>query len=94
MNLTLTDGNYRYVSLYLLDWDSTTRNETIDVIDTATNSVIDSRAFSNFNGGTYATWNVKGSVQFKLTGGPDSQAIAAAIFIDDKPTTGPPVSLN
>jgi hypothetical protein len=88
MNLTLTDGNYRYVSLYLLDWDSTTRNETIDVIDTATNSVIDSRAFSNFNGGTYATWNVKGSVQFKLTGGSDSQAIAAAIFIDDKPTTG------
>ncbi len=42
INLNLTDGNSHRVALYLLDWDTTARNETISILDATTHAVLDS----------------------------------------------------
>jgi len=83
LNLTMSDGKMHAVTLYLLDWDSTTRGETIEVVDVASKTVISSRTFSGFNGGIYATWNLKGAVQFKITNTSGSNAVVSGLFIDD-----------
>ena len=37
------------------------------MIDATTGAVLDSRTISSFHDGVYLSWNVKGSVQFKVT---------------------------
>jgi hypothetical protein len=82
INLNLTDGNSHRIALYLLDWDSTSRSETITILDAGTSKVLDTETFSSFHGGQYASWNVKGHVliQVKATGG--ANAVVSGIFFD------------
>src|SRR5205814_282801 len=53
-DVNLTDGQTHEVALYLLDLDTTTRNETISILDAASNVVLDSRPLANFHNGLYA----------------------------------------
>src|SRR5207249_4636479 len=56
VDVNLTDGQKHQLALYLLDWDSTTRSERIDILDAATGAVLDSQTTSLFNGGKYVVW--------------------------------------
>ena len=67
VDVNLTDGKAHEVSLYGLDWDSTTRSETIQVLDAATEAVLDTRSLSSFHNGTYLSWNISGHVVFQFT---------------------------
>jgi hypothetical protein len=80
--LNLTDGNTHRIALYLLDWGSTPRSETISILDFATNTVLDTETFSGFGNGEYAAWNVQGHVliQITRTGGPN--AVVSGIFFN------------
>ena len=60
VNLNLTDANTHRVSLYLLDWSNTSRSETITIRDAATQTVLDSQTFSNFNSGSVRLLERKG----------------------------------
>ena len=55
------------MALYLLDWDSAGRVETVEVRDAVTNAVLDTRTASGFAGGQYVTWTVGGHVIFRVT---------------------------
>ena len=81
INVNLTDGNTHQVGLYLLDWDTTTRAQTITIRDAGTNTVLDTETFSGFHNGLYARWNIKGTViiQVTPTGG---TAAVSGIFLD------------
>ena len=82
-----TDSLDHQVALYAIDWDNTTRSQTIQVIDTATSTVLDSQVVTNFNGGKYFIWNVKGDVTFKIINNNDLlNAVISGIFFD--PTSG------
>ena len=82
INVNLTDGNPHRIALYLLDWDSTSRTETISIKDASSNAVLDTEAFSGFHNGEYAVWNVQGHVliQIAKTGG--ASAVCAGVFFD------------
>jgi hypothetical protein len=67
INLSVTAGAVQKVSLYMLDWDSTSRIQTVTVLDALTNTVIDTETFSGFHNGQYASWNIKGDVIFRIT---------------------------
>src|SRR5204862_498802 len=64
IGLNLTDGQAHRLALYALDWDNYGggRNERIDVLDTASGAVLDSRSVSGFSGGEYLIWDVRGDV--------------------------------
>ena len=68
--------------LYLLDWDSTARAETITIIDAATSTVLNTQTYSGFHNGEYAACDITGHVviQGKKTGG--SNAVVSGLFFD------------
>jgi len=82
IDVNLTDGNTHKISLYLCDWDSQGRAETISIVDAASGTVLDSRAFSSFSDGIYEAWNIKGHVQIEVTYTAGINGIVNAIFFD------------
>ncbi|MGA2716915.1 MAG: Ig-like domain-containing protein, partial [Bryobacteraceae bacterium] len=81
-NINLTDGQTHQLALYLLDLDTTSRVETISILDAATNNVLDSRQLSSFHGGVYAVWDVQGHVIVQVTYDSGQNAVVGALFFD------------
>ncbi|HVQ41745.1 MAG TPA: TIGR03790 family protein [Vicinamibacterales bacterium] len=83
-NITVASGDAsaRNVALYCLDFDSTVRSQQIDVYDSATNVLLDSRVLSGFSGGVYLRWTVTGSVRFQVTSLSGNNAVVSAVFIN------------
>jgi hypothetical protein len=84
IDLNLIGGQTHQLALYFLDWDSSGRAETVNIVDPSTQAVLDSRTVSNFSLGQYLVWNVQGHVliKFNHTGGPN--AVVSGVFL------GPP----
>jgi len=82
IGVNLVDGHARQVSLYLLDWDSTAREETIKIVGAVSKEVLDMESFSGFHDGLWAYWNVTGDVviEVRRTGG--ANAVVSGIFFD------------
>jgi hypothetical protein len=80
IDINLADGNAHQIAFYCLDWDTNSRAERIDVLDVATNNVLDTRTISGFSNGIYMVWNLSGHVkiQITLTGG--ANAVVSGIF--------------
>ncbi len=90
INLNLTDGNAHRVALYFLDWDSTSRAVSVQVLNAATGAVLDTRAVSGFNGGQYLVWNLKGNLQLVVTRTNGSNATVSGIFFGGAGAGTPP----
>jgi len=80
-DLNLSDGNTHQFAVYLLDWDSGGRTQTVTLRNTATQTVLDSQVAVDYSQGVYLVWNVKGNVtvQFSSTAGPN--ALANGVFL-------------
>jgi len=70
----------RRVSLYMLDWDRNGRSQTVEVLNAATGAVLDTRSVSGFQGGTYLSWDLTGTVRFRVTNRGPSNAVLGGIF--------------
>jgi hypothetical protein len=93
-NVSFTDGQTHRVSLYMVDWDSNVRTQTIQVIDAANGQVLDTRTVTAFNGGKYLTWDVRGNVQFRVTWTGGVNAVISGIFISPANGTASQVVLQ
>jgi hypothetical protein len=61
--------------------DNSSRNETITILDSLTNTVLDTENFSGFHNGQYAAWNIKGNVTMTVTpNGYVSPAVSGIFF--------------
>ena len=80
LTMNVTGGTPQQFSLYALDWDAKGRLETIQVVDTGTGDVLDTRTISSFANGVYLVWNISGSVTINIsaTGGPN--AVVSGVF--------------
>lgn len=67
INININDGGTHNVALYMLDWDTTSRIQTITIQDLSTNTVLDVRTFSGFHDGVYASWEITGNVVMTVT---------------------------
>jgi hypothetical protein len=70
------------VSLYLLDWESQGRSETITVSDMATGTVLDTENLSGFYGGIYFTWVISGNLVFTVTGNGNTAPVVSGMLIN------------
>jgi hypothetical protein len=83
MDLNLTDGNAHQVALYFLDWDGEGRAETVTILDASTQAVLDTpRLVSNFAGGQYLVWNLKGHVTIQFTLNSGANALVNGVFFN------------
>ena len=80
MDCNLTDGNTHQVALYGLDWDSGSRNETVQVVDVGTGTVLDSQSLTSFVSGEYLVWTIKGHVRFHIVLNGGSNCALSGIF--------------
>jgi len=80
-DVNFTDGNTHRFALYALDWDSTTRAESVQIVDANSGVVLDTRNVSLFHNGLYLIWNLSGHVKINvtLTGGSNA-TISGAFF--------------
>ena len=83
VDLNITDQASHQIAVYCLDWDYRGRTQTVDVLDPATNFVLDSRNISNFSNGVYLVWNIAGHVKLRFTDtttGASLNAVSSGIF--------------
>jgi hypothetical protein len=79
-DVNLTDGKAHQVSLYLLDFDSNARSETVAILDAASGASLDSRSASSFHGGEYLAWNLTGHVTIRVTRQGGANAAVSGLF--------------
>ena len=82
INLNNYDNKPHMVSIYMLDWDGSSRSQTITITDASTGELYDARTFSNFHNGVYAAWQLKGNLTIKVTPTSGPSAVVSGIFID------------
>ncbi len=82
IDANLTDGLVHQVSLYGIDWDSGGRSQRIEVLDAATQVVLDAQVMSGFTGGQYWVWQVRGPVRFRITRLTGPNAVISGLFFD------------
>ncbi len=95
LQVNLPAGVTRRVSVYAVDYDTTTRQQLIEVIDPNSGTVLDDLNLSGFSDGRYLTWDITGNVIIKITytGNSGHNAVVSGVFIDD-PTYVPPTLPN
>jgi hypothetical protein len=82
INLNLADGNPHKIALYLVDWDSTVRTQTISILDANSKAVLSTENYSGFHNGEYAVWNIKGNVIIQVTHTGGANAVVSGIFVN------------
>jgi hypothetical protein len=92
VDISFTDGMQHRVAVYFLDWDSQNRTETVQILDGSSGAVLDTRNLSNFSGGIYLVWNLKGHVTLKLTNTGPSNAVLSGIFFGNGPFGSTPLT--
>lgn len=80
LDVNLTDGNTHQVALYLLDWDTTARTETVQITDASSGAVLNTQNVSNFSSGTYLVWNLTGHVKITVTCTAGLNGVASGLF--------------
>ncbi|MBX9625337.1 MAG: S8 family serine peptidase [Gemmataceae bacterium] len=75
-------GEARRLSVYLADYGRNGRAERVDVFDTATGKLLDSRTVASYVDGVYLTWTVTGKVTLKFTKTAGPSPTASGFFLD------------
>jgi hypothetical protein len=67
LDLHLTDRQTHQVALYVLDWNTTSRWQRLEVFDADSGELLDTREIDSFNIGKYLVWNLSGHVRIRFT---------------------------
>jgi hypothetical protein len=82
IDVNLRDDKTHQLSLYLVDWDSTSRVETVEILNTINQKMLDIRQISKFTDGEYLVWNVSGHVMIRVTPVAGANAVVSGVFFD------------
>jgi hypothetical protein len=91
-DLNFTDGQLHQVALYCLDFDTSQRSQTIQVIDANTSNILDTQTIASFNGGVYEVWNVTGHVLVRVTNTSSLNAAVSGLFFRSFTGVAPPAA--
>jgi hypothetical protein len=72
------------VALYAVDFSFESRVETIQIVDAATGTQLDTETISNFTNGIYLIWNISGHVTINVMNISGENAVISAIFFGGK----------
>jgi uncharacterized protein (TIGR03437 family) len=86
IDLAFADSAQHQVALYLLDWDSTSRAETLQIVD-ANNKVLDTRSATGFHNGQYFVWQLSGHVRIQIAMTSGSNGVVSGLFFDTVAST-------
>jgi hypothetical protein len=81
IDMVFNDGLQHQVAVYCLDWDTTTRAETIVILD-ANGVVLNTQQVSNFHNGQYLVWQLSGHVRIRVTDTAGANGVISGLFFD------------
>jgi hypothetical protein len=90
IDVNITDARSHRIAFYCIDWSAAGRVQTIDLLDPATGSVLDTRNVSSFAAGQYLIWDITGYVRFRLSRRAGPNAIVNGLFFGGATPTPPP----
>ena len=94
VDIWMGDGAIRRLAVYCLDWERDEfRSQTIELLDAATDVVLDTQTVDSFYGGQYLTWFVRGHIRLRVTRGEGESAVISGLFLQAHPDEAPVVSL-
>lgn len=79
-NLNLIDGNTHRIALYACDYDAASRAQTIEVIDRATGTLLNSQTLNDFRVGNYLVYDLKGNITIRVRRTAGSNSVTGALF--------------
>jgi subtilisin family serine protease len=82
LNIGTNDGLAHDVTLYLADYDHKKRQERIQVIDSPTGNILAQQDITNFTTGQYVSFQITGSVTFRISDLSGPNAVVSGIFFD------------
>jgi hypothetical protein len=81
IDVAISDGQTYQLALYVLDWDSRDRSETVTLSDPSSGAVLDTRAVTSFAQGQYLVWNISGHVSIQVANdAADVNAVVSGLF--------------
>jgi uncharacterized repeat protein (TIGR01451 family) len=90
VDLPETDANPHQLALYFLDWDTSERRQTVDILDKNGNVLNSQNLNTSFSGGTYLVWNVTGRVKVRITLTGGANPVLSGVFFGGTTTISPP----
>jgi subtilisin family serine protease len=81
VDVNISDGQAHKLELYFLDWDSSSRAETVQVSDAATNAVLSTRSIASFHNGLYLDYQVSGHIRITITRTGGANAVLSGLFL-------------
>lgn len=85
IDLSFNDTATHRVALYFCDWDYAGRAQTVELIDAATGGVVQTQTLSNFAGGQYLVWDLKGRFRVRITKTIGPNAVVNGLFLSPSP---------
>ena len=82
VSLNLTDGQLHEVAFYVVDWDTFTRAQRIDVFDKVAGTLLASHTVADFHGGQYIVFRLSGNVRIRMTKTAGGNAVLSGLFFD------------
>jgi glucose/arabinose dehydrogenase len=81
VDVNLSDGHAHNLELYFLDWDTTTRAETVQISDAVTGAVLSTQSTSAFHNGLYLDYQVSGNIRITITRTGGANAVLSGLFL-------------
>lgn len=85
LDMNFTDGQIHRTSFYAANSKNKGGAERIDIVDPTTGQVIATQDISSFSKGTYATFDLSGQVQVRITRLAGPEAALSGVFFDAPP---------
>lgn len=67
VDLRFSDSSKHRVAFYFLDWDLAGRNQTVQITDGDSGTVLDTKNLTGFGNGVYLVWDLGGHVKVTIT---------------------------
>ena len=80
-NLQFRDGNTHQLAFYFVDANQSDREERVEIWDATTKQLLDQRAVTDFVGGVYHVWNVRGNITVRVHTENLVNAVVGGFFI-------------
>jgi len=84
-DITLTDGQWRQVALYAVDWDKQGRQMKVEILDPSGTQVLDTQETGAYIDGQYLVWRLKGHVKMRVTRVAGPNALVMGLFFAPLP---------
>ena len=92
IDLLFSDTAQHQLAIYSLDWDHSSRAQTLSILDGTSHAVLDSRSVTNFSNGEWVVWNVSGHVIVQVTNNGPVNAVISGLFLAGGTTNSTPVT--